>query len=151
MNANRDRKDAAVIALSDCAGHYIGWLKACFGEIALFCDGHGAGGSVGWSPRDQCGPFMTLWGYRQVGEVAGCTVFTAPAALEDAVNADLLLDVAFGAAEPFRGYTEVRLLALPRAKNNEAMRQTRGRAREPSPASVTQELMNRLRMGSPNP
>ena len=135
--------DASGIALTECASHYLGWLKACFGEIVLFSEGRaGDGGTVGWSPREQ---FKALWDGRQIGEAAGCAFYVMPGAEVEPV--DLMLDVAFGAKRPFRGYTEVRLLALPLPQNEEVaeMRQYAGwRAAK----SAAEELMLRLSMRS---
>lgn len=135
--------DASGIALTECASHYLGWLKACFGEIVLFCDGRaGEGGTVGWSPRDQ---FKALWDGRQIGEAAGCAFYVMPGAEVEPV--DLVLDVAFGAERPFLGYTEVRLVALPLPQNEEVAEMCRY-ARWRAVNSATEELMLRLRMSS---
>jgi len=134
------------IALTDCASHYISWLKASFGEIVLFCDGPaGQGGSVGWSPREQ---FSTaLWGFHQVGEVAECAFFALPGAGADAGAWDWVLDVAFGAEAPFRGYTEVRLVALPLPQHEEVA-EMRQYANWRAANAATEELMLRLSMRS---
>lgn len=135
--------DASGIALTECASHYLGWLKACFGEIVLFSDGRaGDGGTVGWSPRDQ---FKALWDGRQIGEVAGCAFYVMPGAEVEPV--DLVLDVAFGAERPFRGYTEVRLVALPLPQNEEVA-EMRQYARWRAANAATEELMLRLCMRS---
>ena len=135
--------DAPGIALSECASHYLGWLKACFGEIVLFSEGRaGDGGTVGWSPREQ---FEALWGGRQIGEVAGCAFYVMPGA--EAEPVDLVLDVAFGAERPFRGYTEVRLVALPLPQNEEVADMCR-HARWRAAHAATEELMRRLSMRS---
>lgn len=135
--------DASGIALTEYASHYLGWLKACFGEIVLFCDGRAVeGGTVGWSPRNQ---FQALWDGRQIGEAAGCAFYVMPGAEVEPV--DLVLDVAFGAERPFLGYTEVRLVALPLPQNEEVA-EMRQYARLRAANTTTEELMLRLRMSS---
>ncbi len=135
--------DPSGIALTECASHYLGWLKACFGEIVLFSEGRTSdGGTVGWSPREQ---FEVLWDGRRIGEAGGCAFYLMPGS--DAGNdgpVDLVLDVAFGAERPFRGYTEVRLVALVQQQSEEVaeMRQY-GRLR--AATAATDELMSRLR------
>lgn len=141
-------EDFSAIALTDCASHYIAWLKACFGEVVLFCDGQaGRGGTVGWSPRAQ---FNTaLWGFHQAGVVAECVFFALPGAGSDVEAGDLVLDVAFGSEAPFRGYTEVRLVALARSVSEEA-REMRTFTREQASGAAMLELIERLRQGSRN-
>lgn len=137
--------DASGIALTECASHYLGWLKACFGEIVLFCEGRaGDGGTVGWSPRDQ---FKALRDGRKIGEAAGCAFYMMPGAGAEMEPVDLVLDVAFGAERPFLGYTEVRLVALPLPQHEEVA-EMRQYARLRAANTATEELMLRLRMSS---
>jgi hypothetical protein len=137
--------DTAGIALTECAAHYLGWLKACFGEIVLFIDGPvEEGGTVGWSPRAQ---FMALWDFRRIGEAAGCAFYAMPGAAAEIEPVDLMLDVAFGAERPFLGYSEVRLVALPLPQNEEVA-EMRRYARLRAANSTTEQLMLRLRMSS---
>ncbi len=139
--------DASGIALTECASHYLGWLKVCFGEIVLFCDGGvGEGGTVGWSPRDQ---FKALWDGRKIGEVAGCAFYVMHGAGAEIEAVDLVLDVAFGAERPFQGYTEVRLVALPLPQNDEVA-EMRRYARLRAANSATEDLLLRLRMNVRN-
>lgn len=143
---NMDRlTDAAGIALTECAGNYLGWLKASFGEIVLFIDGPvGKGGTVGWSPSAQ---FMALWDFRRIGEAAGCALFAMPGTADEIEAVDLVLDVAFGAERPLMGYSDVRLVALPLPQHEEVA-EMRRYARWRAANSVTEELMVRLRMSS---
>lgn len=135
--------DTSGIALTECASHYLGWLKACFGEIVLFYDGRaGEGGTVGWSLRDQ---FRALWDGMQIGEAAGCALYVKSGA--EVEPADLLLDVAFGVEQQVRCYTEVRLVALPLPQNEE-LAEMRQYARLRAAKSAAEELMLRLRMSS---
>ncbi|MBI4988124.1 MAG: hypothetical protein HZC23_04810 [Rhodocyclales bacterium] len=137
--------DTAGVALTECAGHYLGWLKACFGEIVLFSDSAvGEGGTVGWSPREQ---FMALWDFRRIGEVAGCAFYAMPGTAAGSEAVDLVLDVAFGAERPFHGYTEARLVALPLPQSEEVA-EMRRYARLRAAKSATENLTLRLRMSS---
>ena len=144
MNTER-LSDAAGIALTECAGNYLGWLKACFGEIVLFIDGPvGKGGAVGWSPSAQ---FMALWDFRRIGEAAGCAFFAMPGPAAEIEAVDLILDVAFGAERPLIGYSDVRLVALPLPQHEEVT-EMRRYARWRAANTATEELMVRLRMSS---
>ncbi len=137
--------DTAGIALTGCASHYLGWLKACFGEIVLFIDSPvGEGGTVGWSPRGQ---FMALWDFRRIGEAAGCAFFALPGAAAGIEPVDLVLDVAFGAERPSLGYSEVRLVALPLPQHEEVA-ELRRHAHLRAANCATEELLLRLRRGS---
>lgn len=137
--------DSSGVALTECAGHYLGWLKACFGEIVLFIDGPvGKGGSVGWSPRAQ---FMALWDFRRIGEAAGCALYALTGTAAGIETVDLVLDVAFGAERPFLGYSEVRLVVLSLPQHEEVA-EMRRYARWRAANATTEELMLRLRMSS---
>ena len=143
---NMDRlPDAAGVALTECAGHYLGWLKACFGEIVLYIDSPvGKGTIVGWSP---CAQFKALWDFRRIGEAAGCAFYALPGSAAGIEAVDLVLDVAFGVERPSLGYSEVRLVALPLPQHEETA-EMREYVRQQAAHSATEQLMFRLQMGS---